>query len=293
MVYTGKTSNIKKMADRADLANPIDFTQIPVFCINLDRRPDRWTKFSDQPGAAEFPTLRRFSAIDGRTIRVLDNDKISLQAKSNIIKKTRRSHDEIDTVGAVGASMSHTTVWKQFLATKSEYALIFEDDTKIPPGLPAILAACSKERSELPNGFDLWLLHYAFVRMEGGSDARGLLPLTKTWSAPQDFYSFAGYVISRRGAERLLADAFPVEMHIDRFANKKAELGLLDVVVHNRVRLGVRGSKSDIQVGGCRICKIPNQMDAVGMRAVPLQFLLALLGYSAVVSVLLLQMGRR
>jgi GR25 family glycosyltransferase involved in LPS biosynthesis len=244
--------------------------------------------FSDQPGAAEFTSLRRFSAIDGRTIRVLDNKQISLQAKSNIIKKTRRSHDEIDTVGAVGASMSHTTVWKQFLTTTAEYALVFEDDTKIPPGLPAILAACSKERSELPSGFDLWLLHYAFVKMEGSS-ADGLLPLTKTWSAPQDFYSFAGYVISRRGAERLLSDAFPVEMHIDRFANKKAELGLLDVVVHNRVRLGTRGSKSDIQVGGCRICKIPNQMDAVGMRAVPLQYLLALLGYSALVSVLLLQ----
>jgi GR25 family glycosyltransferase involved in LPS biosynthesis len=285
------------MADRAGFANPIDFTQIPVFCINLDRRPDRWTKFSDQPGAAEFPTLRRFSAIDGRTIRVLDNKQISLQAKSNIIKKTRRSHDEIDTVGAVGASMSHTTVWRQFLQSKAEYALVFEDDTKIPPGLPAILAACSKERAELPSGFDLWLLHYAFVGMEGAGTgsaaARGLLPLTKTWSAPQDFYSFAGYVISRRGAERLLEDAFPVEMHIDRFANKKAELGLLDVVVHNRVRLGTRGSKSDIQVGGCRICKIPNQMDAVGMRAVPLQYLLALLGYSALVSVLLLQTQRR
>ena len=275
-------------------AEPIDFAQVPVFCINLDRRPDRWTKFSDQPGAAEFTTLRRFSAIDGRTIRVLDNKNISLQAKSNIIKKTRRSHDEIDTVGAVGASMSHTTVWKQFLATKAEYALVFEDDTKIPPGLPAILAACSKERSELPNGFDLWLLHYAFVGFDGANTgSRGLLPRTKTWSAPQDFYSFAGYVISRRGAERLLEDAFPVEMHIDRFANKKAELGVLDVVVHNRVRLGVRGSKSDIQVGGCRICKIPNQMDAVGMRAVPLQYLLALLGYSTLVSVLLLQANKR
>lgn len=273
---------------------PIDFTNIPVFCINLDRRPDRWTMFSNQPGAAEFPTMRRFSAVDGRTLHVLDNDKISLQTKSNIIKKTRRSHDEIDTIGAVGASLSHTTLWKQFLLTRSEYALIFEDDTKIPRGLPAILAACSKERGELPNGFDLWLLHYAFVGMEGaGPAARGLLPLTKTWSAPQDFYSFAGYVISRRGAERLLEDAFPVEMHIDRFANKKAELGLLDVVVHNRVRLGTRGSKSDIQVGGCRICKIPNQMDAVGMRAVPLQYLLALLGYSALVSVLLLQVGKR
>jgi GR25 family glycosyltransferase involved in LPS biosynthesis len=270
---------------------PIDFTKIPVFCINLDRRPDRWTKFSEQPGAAEFP-MRRFAAIDGRTIRVLDNKQISLQAKSNIIKKTRRSHDEIDTVGAVGASMSHTTVWRRFLESGAEYALVFEDDIKIPPGLPAILAACSKDRAEL-NGFDLWLLHYAFVGMEGASAPRGLLPLTKTWSAPQDFYSFAGYVISRRGAERLLSDAFPVEMHIDRFANKKAELGLLDVVVHNRVRLGARGSKSDIQVGGCRICKIPNQMDAVGMRAVPIQYLLALLGYSALVSVLLLQAGRR
>jgi hypothetical protein len=34
-------------------------------------------------------------------------------------------------------------------------------------------------------------------------------------------------------------------------------------------------------------------MDAVGMRAVPLQYLLALLGYSALVSILLLQAGKK
>jgi hypothetical protein len=34
-------------------------------------------------------------------------------------------------------------------------------------------------------------------------------------------------------------------------------------------------------------------MDAAGMRAVPLQFLLALLGYSALVSFLLLQTGKK
>ena len=271
------------------MAAPIDFTQIPVFCINLDRRPDRLANFMNQPGVDDFTTLRRFSAIDGRSLRVLDNKLISLQAKSNIIHKTRRSHDEIDTIGAVGATMSHTTVWKQFLATDAKYALVFEDDIKIPPGLAGILSECSRERSELSTdpSFDLWLLHYAFVSGEG------LMPLTATWSAPQDFYSFAGYVISRRGAERLLSDAFPIEMHIDRFANKKAELGLLDVVIHNRVRLGSRGSKSDIQVGGCRICRIPSGMDAAGMRAVPLPYLLGLIGYGLLVSVLLLQAGRK
>ena len=276
------------------MAEPIDFTKIPVVCINLDRRPDRLAKFMEQPGVDDFTTLRRFAAVDGRSLRVLDNKLISLQTKSNIIHKTRRSHDEVDTIGAIGASMSHTTVWKQFLATDAKYALVFEDDVKIPPGLAGILSECSRERSELSTdpSFDLWLLHYAFVGT-GGHGTQGAMPLTATWSAPQDFYSFAGYVISRRGAERLLSDAFPIEMHIDRFANKKAELGLLDVVIHNRVRLGSRGSKSDIQVGGCRICRIPSSMDAAGMRAVPLPYLLGLIGYGLLVSVLLLQAGKK
>ena len=41
-----------------------------VVCINLDRRPDRWTRFIEQPAVADWPfaPIERFTAIDGQRV---------------------------------------------------------------------------------------------------------------------------------------------------------------------------------------------------------------------------------
>jgi GR25 family glycosyltransferase involved in LPS biosynthesis len=266
----------------------LQVTDIPIFCINLDLRPDRWRKFQKQPGVQELPNLQRFSGIDGKTLDLIDNEQISLGSKYNILNKTRRSHDEIDTMGAVGATMSHTGIWKLFLERypEQEYCLIFEDDAFIPPKLPEYIAHCSSHFSELKKPFDLWLLNYSLMDKK-------LTPLTPHWSAPNNFYSFSAYMISRDGAAKLLADAFPIQMHIDRYANMKMNLGQCNVIIHNDLKLATLGSPSDIQLGGCRICNVPNEMDDKNLRAVNKYYIYGLLGYAAVITVLYMNLKKK
>jgi GR25 family glycosyltransferase involved in LPS biosynthesis len=258
---------------------PINILDIPVFCINLDRRPDRWKKFSSQPGIQDIPNLQRFSGIDGSKIPITDNPQISLMSQYNILNKTRRSHDEIDTKGAVGATLSHTSIWKLFLERypDKEYCLVFEDDTYIPERLDEYIEHCSKHLDELPNKFDIWLLMYVLMDNK-------LTPIAPHWEKPNNFHGFCAYIISRRGCERMLKDAFPIQMHIDRFANMKMNLGMCDIVIHKELRLTVLSSKSDIQIGGCRICNVPSDMNKENIRAVNVYYLYGVIGYAALMT---------
>lgn len=254
---------------------------MPIFCINLDRRPDRWKKFIQQDGIQDLPQLQHFSAIDGAKLPIMDNNKISLMSKYNILNKTRRSHDEIDTIGAVGATMSHSTIWKLFLERypDKEYCLIMEDDAYVPKRVDEYIEHCSKDIKELPNGFDIWLLNYILMDEKQ-------TPLTQNWTRPNNFHSFGMYIISRRGCERLLKDVFPIQMHVDRYANMKMNMGECIIVIHKEFRLPSMRDKSDIQMGGCRICNVPSDMNKENIRAVNQYYLYGLLSYAAFVTAL-------
>ena len=232
----------------------IDITEIPVFCINLDKRPDRWQLFRSQPGVKEIPNLKRLAAVDGETVSIKD-ERIGMISRSNILNKVRRRHDEIDTMGAVGASLSHSTIWKIFLEQypHKEYCLVFEDDCIVPEHLGiAIKEASSRHLHEIGQ-FDMWLLLYQLMD-------RKVVSLTDHWSTPSNFFGFGGYIISREGATKLLKNVYPIEMHIDRYANMKKEFGDLEVVVHKQIRLFSRSTGSNIQTNRCELCNIPDKI---------------------------------
>src|ERR1700733_4419914 len=91
----------------------LDVTQFPAYVINLDTRLDRWKRFSQVDTG--LPNLQRFSAINGIQIGdLIDNTDISEFTKLRILGRTRRSHEEIDAKGAIGCSLSHVNLWRQF-----------------------------------------------------------------------------------------------------------------------------------------------------------------------------------
>ena len=49
--------------------NKFNLLQLPMFCINLDRRPDRWQSFQSHPGVRRLGSqIKRWSAVDGKNI---------------------------------------------------------------------------------------------------------------------------------------------------------------------------------------------------------------------------------
>ena len=222
-------------------------SSIPVFCINLDRRPERWAIFSNQP-ALKGITLQRISAVDGNQLNILSPDiPASDETRLRILRGTRRSHGEICTKGAIGCTMSHVKVWDTFLKTEHPFCIVLEDDCAVPDNfLQQVI------QTPLPPDAHVWLL--APKVLEPAE------PIDTTWLKSKSFWGTAAYLLTRSGATLLKQNIYPIEHHIDRHMHVQQALGRLHIVMHKTLQTGVVGIGTDIQTGSCDLCNLPDNL---------------------------------
>jgi hypothetical protein len=237
-----------------------NFQTIKTYLINLDRRTDRWNTFLESPLANLFQRLERYSAFDGKTLDLSGESRISLHTRDNIRKGFRRSHFEINTKGACGASFSHIGVWKKFLETDEEYCLVLEDDIFLRKE-DFDLADILKDR--IPREFDIWILGYHPYSATADRYMKG-----SPWGKVKRFTGAHCYILSRKGAEGLLKECFPIETHIEFYMTTAAkEQGLL-MLVHDILRVPQRAeftedNDSDTALQRtCPLCNIPDDPNA-------------------------------
>jgi len=231
----------------------IDITKIPVYCINLESRPQRYLRFLEQEGIQGL-TIERVVAVDGSRLQISKNSKISLQTQYNIMYHTRRSHGEINTPGAIGCSLSHYSIWEKFLHTDQPYCLVLEDDASIPKGFAESIAKYSNDLDQLHSIFDIWSLSYRLY------DKR-IHSLTPSWNSPVYFWGTSSYILSRHGATQLMKDFFPIESHLDKYMCLKNSLGSLKIIVHSIFKTNTLNYGSDIQLYKCHLCDLPDSFE--------------------------------
>jgi glycosyl transferase family 25 len=229
---------------------------IPAFCITLERRADRWRRFQDQSGIQEIP-VKRFLGVDGKTIDLNTDNRITTLTKRNIKTKSRRSHEELDSVGGVGCALSHIAVWQWMVDHGQEMCLVFEDDAVIPPNFKD-KANQSIQKSRIlrnPKQWDIWLLGGIWDDMSRIPEE----PMESNLIRIEAFVLFHAYVLTLSAAKQLLKNAYPIHCHIDMWVSIHAHLtdmrlvGTTDLVLHQQQK-----TKSDIQTdNGCAICNVP------------------------------------
>jgi hypothetical protein len=243
-----------------------DIRTCPTRVINLDRRTDRWGTFSKQPLLGEFKELERFSAVDGSKLDVVRDDRVSVHTRQNILTKTRRSHYEICTAGAIGASLSHLTIWEEFLKGDAEYLVVFEDDTIVDT---AAMTYVDTLIPKLPESWDMWLLgchRWAFK----GEPMDEQNP--KSWWRVKAFTGAHAYVLSRRGAQILLQEPYPIETHIEYYISACSALKGLVIIKHWALRMSYFAETTDADDSdtfdgrkNCPVCYIPDNYPEEGL----------------------------
>ena len=93
-----------------------------VKVINLARRTDRWQKFQNAAQSVNLCDFERFDAVDGSVLE--PNDKITQMFKNNTFGWRR---------GVVGTCLSHIGLWRELIASNSQYYVVFEDDVIFRP----------------------------------------------------------------------------------------------------------------------------------------------------------------
>lgn len=234
--------------------------QIPAFCITLERREDRWRRFQDQPGLQGL-SVKRFLGVDGKTLDPLKETRITTMTKRNILTHTRRSHEELDSIGGVGCALSHIAIWKWMVENKQEMCLIFEDDAVIPPDFVSKANECIQQSTVLSQStqWDMWLLGGVWDDLSSIPQETRQETKTKGVVRIGSFMLTHAYVLTLPCAQRYLQDVFPIHAHIDMwmsvygYLNHLRYVGCLSLRLQQNERV-----KTDIQSEtGCAICNVP------------------------------------
>lgn len=210
-----------------------------IHVINLDRQPerlsalrrelDRIVDWADQPLSSR---LIRHPACDARVFPVgmLESPEIdpyytladqlfvepqpdTLPANFDLGRPIRMSDAEI------AVAQSHIDVWKKIASSAASYALVLEDDVWFERGFGRLVdkAWCEMRAADQVGPiFDVLYLSYREVR----HGAPKIAVTQNVFRPERGLWCLSGYVLSKRGAQRLLA-LLPCRGPVDLWINQK------------------------------------------------------------------------
>ena len=173
---------------------------LPVYVINLRRRPDRWRRVAEQLERLEIK-FTRIEAVDARSLVARD-----IQA-GKPTKFNRSIHWRIN-LGSAAGMLSTSKALLSLLETDAPAALVLEDDAELAADVPALLTS-----------IDWWPSGVHIVRLEESSQESphwsGSAPLWRvssgTTPSGRSLHRLerwcggsAAYLIDRRGAQLAL-----------------------------------------------------------------------------------------
>jgi glycosyl transferase family 25 len=176
--------------------------QVPIYLINLDRRPDRLDYMAGQLARLGL-AFTRFAAIDAKTTSDAEI-ATRIDPRAAIIRMPR---------GSQCGALSHIAVWEMIARGDAEGGIVFEDDME----LSSDFAAICRDLSWLPSGIEL-------VQLERKGSTRPKLmgPVCGATSDGREIrllHSRAGgagaYLITRKAAQRFLATMGRLRVPID------------------------------------------------------------------------------
>ena len=191
--------------------------ETPVYLINMDRSTSRLESINRQLQDQNIDYIR-IPAIDGKSKQVnVSKYYDSLHAR----KLCKRDL----TAGEIGCALSHLETYKHISSSKSHFALILEDDVKLPVDLKQLINEVSSD-----NKWDILLLHHFNSRFKKFTIRR-----TKNYRIidfKENAASTAAYLIRQKSALKLLNIGNPIKMPTDRLTgdstiNKLRVCGLI------------------------------------------------------------------
>jgi len=243
-----------------------DLTDTKIYYINLDKRSDRKEQFEAQDALVAMPPVERIPAIHGLSVDIKNDKKIGMNTRVQVVTEYRRSHYEIHSRGAIGASLSHLKTWQTFLKSGSNYALIMEDDVKLPATFALQVRDCAKD---LPKIWDVWILGWNHTPVDTGK--KDVNPFKRILH----FVGAHCYILNRKAAQIFVDEALPIENHVEHFMNNTAFLKGLIIVRDIRLHLPQVDrilNISDVRKPeGCPTCLIDDKTEAIEARRANLQ----------------------
>lgn len=232
-----------------------------IFVINLKSRKDRLKNIKSLIDTLNLDKkkIEIFDAVVGKEI---PNDEIynllSITSLDTLLNKST-NHKDIRSKGAIGCYLSHYKIWEKVISNNLNNILILEDDI--------VTDADSKEFEEyinsIPKDYDIAMLSWFSLWFDRLNNPKKNIVINNNWHKYNSINVFSGgcYLVSRKGAEKLIKNAFPICYQVDAYMN------ILNHIDPNFVRyiakesiLNQQNLGTDIQVN-CKKCDITEKIN--------------------------------
>ncbi len=238
----------------------------PIFVINLDRQPDRWTavrreldRIVDAACKSLSERVVRYSACDAQanphelfgTIDVEPfytlGDQLFVEPQPHAVPDAFDLERPIRMSDAeVAVAVSHISVWKTIAQSDAPYALVLEDDVWFERSFGMLVDQAWREMEAAERtspAFDMLYLSYKEVRHGAPKEL-----ISKSVFRPErGLWYMSGYVLSKKGAQMLLG-LLPCRGPLDLWINHKFRemdvRALRRPVIHQRLDLNSTNSYS-------------------------------------------------
>lgn len=221
----------------------MDFSNMRIKCINLDRRSDRKNNMINLLGKYNLLNYCDFfKAFDGQQLKPTDE-----------LRKLFQNNNFGNKRGVIGCAMSHYALWRQLVKdNKYDKYLIFEDDINL---IPSFNADCKKAISKL-EAYDVLYLGHSVHKYKMDRYKNQLKDLVDIKIIKHDVALTVGgtfaYVITKAGACKFVKyiEKNGIKDPIDVFMFKFDNVNHYDVLPHlvSSVYVSsVEGVDSDIQ----------------------------------------------
>lgn len=209
-----------------------------IYVINLDRAVDRWScikgelsHIRDRFGNDLIRLTERHAAVDARSfLQDLPADQdvdpfytladqlfvepqpLTLPARFELETPIRMSRAEI------AVARSHIEIWRRIALGAEAYALVLEDDVWFHPSFGRYIDDAWKELTNRPGNKEIDILYVSYMEAMRGAPKH--LLSRHVFVPERGLWYLSGYVLSRRGARKLL-DLIPCRGPVDLWINHK------------------------------------------------------------------------
>ena len=193
---------------------------IKPYMINLPQFPQKYQQ--SLRNLAHLDVVpQRIDAVYGKDLDDEYIKSITYPSVQYTMNRGRSLDSDIASHGAIGCSLSHIKLWKQMIEKKEEMYLITEDDVDVTATVTTeTINSFLEEVCQHDPNWDVILLGW-MKPLPGLKD--GDVHVTSNIYRINDVtFGTHAYLISRKGAERLLKYAFPIIDQVDSYISYMA-----------------------------------------------------------------------
>jgi glycosyl transferase family 25 len=189
-----------------------DIRHIKTYAINLDKNIKKFDELNKRFNKLGiYP--ERFKAIYAKELDKDYIDKITHPYTQYTIQCGRNIDSDIANEGAIGCYLSHIKLWKKLLDSDQDYFLILEDD------------ACPVYEENIINDINIYLntvidadknwdiIYLGYNKNFINKDIK----INGIYSIKSIIFTTHAYIISKKGALKLLKNALPIIHQIDSY----------------------------------------------------------------------------